>query len=167
MKTDELLRLCGRCLLSVRCAMRSVAILSIMAAFGLLCAGCIFPKPGRGEIQVAPNIRGRVCDSQTGRPVEGASVMIDDRPETKDLTDAGGRFHIEAAHRKYVAQFVSPGGVEGYFPPAGHICGELSVQHPAYQDLRVWIREHLDWTPSNTNFDGPLVMRDLLLIPKK
>jgi hypothetical protein len=147
--------------------MRSVVVLGITAVFGLLCAGCIFPKPGRGEIQVAPDIRGRVCDSQTGRPVEGASVMIDDRPEMKDLTDADGRFHIKAAHTKYVVEFMSPGGVEGYFPPAGHIYGELSVQHPACQDLRVWIREHLDSTPSNTNFDGPLVMSDLLLIPKK
>ncbi len=94
-------------------------------------------------------------------------MIIDDRPETKVFTDTVGRFHIKAAHTKYVVEFMSPSGVEGYFPPAGHIYGELSVQHPAYQDLRVWIRRHLDWTPSNTNFDGPLVMSDLLLIPKK
>jgi hypothetical protein len=147
--------------------MRSIAVLGVLMTFGLFCTGCVYPKPERGDMLAVPNTQGRICDSRTGKPIEGASVMIDDRPETMVLTDAEGRFHVQEIRKTYFVVFMSPGGAEGYLPSTGHIYGELSVHHPTYQDLRVRIREHLDWNPSNTNFDGPLFMSNLLLVPKE
>lgn len=90
--------------------------------------------------------------------------MVDSRPETKVVSRDDGSFHIETLYKKYDVEFVGPGGVMGHCPPVGEVIFRLDVTHADYQDLHLWIREHLAETPPN--HDGPFVMRDVHLTPR-
>ena len=136
----------------------------IAAALILASAGCVIPKPIPGSVMVAPDVRGRILDSATGKPVAGAQVTVASRPETLAVSGKDGHFHVEQLRQQYAIEFVDPGGVTGYCPPLGKIVFRLDIAHPEYQDSHLWIREHLAETPAN--YDGPFVMRDVLLIPK-
>ncbi len=116
-----------------------------------------------------PDTTGRVCESQTGGGVQGACVAVESRTGAKVLTDADGDFHITASHKFYLVRFWNPrGGDIGYFPPAGRVpFADLCVQHPAYDDLNVYLYRHVDLSRSSNSFHGPLVLSNLFLIPKK
>jgi len=144
--------------------MRAIVVTTVAASLALVLTGCIIPKPKPGRVMVAPDVRGRVEDSVTGKPVVGAYVTVASRPETMAVSGGDGRFHVEQLYKKYAIEFIDPGGVMGYCPPVGDIVFRLDVTHPAYQDLQLWIREHL--TESPANYDGPFVMRDIHLIPR-
>lgn len=144
--------------------MRAIIATVTVASLALTFTGCIIPKPKSGSAMVAPDVRGRIVDSTTGQPVAGAHVTIASRPDTMVVTGDDGRFHVEQLYKKYAIEFIDPGGVMGYCPPLGEIIFRLDVAHPGYQDLHLWIREHLAETPAN--YDGPFVMRDVQLIPR-
>jgi hypothetical protein len=55
----------------------------------------------------------------------------------------------------------------GYCPPVGDILWHVSVSHPDYSEFDVGLREHADVARSSTNYDGPYVLRDICLTPKK
>ncbi len=137
--------------------------IAVVASFALVFTGCIIPKPKPGKVMVAPDVRGRVVDSVTGNPVAGAQVTVASRPETMSVSGDDGQFHVEQLYKKYAIEFIDPGGVMGYCPPLGEIIFRLDVAHPGYQDLHLWIREHLAETTAN--HDGPFVMRDVRLNP--
>lgn len=145
-------------------AMSCNVAIGVVASFALVFTGCIIPKPKPGKVMVAPDVRGRVVDAVTGKPVAGAHVTVASRPETLAVSGEDGRFHVEQLYKKYAIQFIDPGGVIGYCPPLGEIVFRLDVTHPACQDLQLWIREHLAESPAN--YDGPFVMRDVRLIPR-
>lgn len=149
--------------------MRTVALVYLLATLGVLTSGCIVPVPVPGKVQVVPDTLGQVSDSQTGSPVQGASVAVDGRTRAKVLTDADGRFHIVPSHKFYLMRFWNPhGGDIGYFPPAGRVLfADLCVQHPAYNDLNVYLYRYVDLARSSNSFHGPLVLSNLFLVPKK
>jgi len=144
--------------------MRAIVVTAVVASLALVLTGCIIPKPKPGKVMVAPDVRGRIVDFVTGKPVAGAHVTVASRRETMVVSGDDGRFHVEQLYKKYAIEFVDPGGVMGYCPPLGEIIFRLDVAHPDYQDLHLWIREHLAETPSD--YDGPFVMRDVHLIPR-
>ncbi len=78
---------------------------------GFLLTGCIIPWPLSGEVLVAPDVRGRVLDAATQKPVAFAQVMVDRRSDTFARTDAGGTFHITELRKAYRIEFIEPGGV--------------------------------------------------------
>lgn len=138
--------------------------IAVVASLALVLTGCIIPMPKPGRVMVAPDVRGRVVDSVTGKPVVGAHVTVASRPDTLVVSGDDGSFHVEQLYKKYAIEFIDPGGVTGYCPPLGVIISRLDVVHPDYQDLHLWIMDHLAETP--TDYDGPFVMRDAQLIPR-
>ena len=144
--------------------MRAIIATATVVSLVLIFTGCIIPEPKSGSVMVAPDVRGRIVDCMTGKPVAGAHVTIASRPETMVVSGNDGRFHVEQLYKKYAIEFIDPGGVMGYCPALGEIIFRLDVAHPDYQDLHSWIREHLAETPAN--YDGPFVMRDVHLIPR-
>jgi len=74
---------------------------------GLL-SGCVFPYPHRTER--SPEIRGRVLDTRTHQPIQGASAFLESYPEASTSTGSEGYFRLKPTHNVHL----------GLTPPEGH-----------------------------------------------
>ncbi len=146
--------------------MRHAILKCSLTVAALTMTGCVIPWPRPGEVVAVPDIRGRVLDASTREPVVGATVSVDGRRPSQSQTAQNGEYHVSEIRKKYVLEMISPGGIEGYCPPAGHIVWGVHVEHPAYQDEIVSVLRWLDASRSSTNHDGPYVLRDVLLTPR-
>ncbi|HEY5913916.1 MAG TPA: hypothetical protein VJA21_25280 [Verrucomicrobiae bacterium] len=93
-------------------------------------------------------------------------MAVDDRVETQARTAPDGSFHVREQRKKYFMEFIEPGGVMGYCPPAGDILWRLTVTHPDYKAFEENIYRQAD-VATSANFKGPFLLRDIKLDPKQ
>ncbi|MDX1566930.1 MAG: carboxypeptidase regulatory-like domain-containing protein, partial [Longimicrobiales bacterium] len=68
---------------------RSALLLAALVAF---LSGWVSPAPLPAQEPETGELSGTVVDSETGEPVPGASVSLEDTTRHEDLTDEDGRF---------------------------------------------------------------------------
>jgi hypothetical protein len=130
--------------------------LSLFVAIGLTVSGCV-PVPAVEHGSSA--MRGRVVDSVTKLPVEGAVVSLHEYPVRKAQTDRDGLFRIRATHHLNI---LFAGGICGSEMPFGRDFQDvLDVRHPLYQTIQVDARQCVDQRVS----EDSLVLRDIELTP--
>jgi hypothetical protein len=120
-------------------------------------AGCM-AGPSRDER--SPEVRGRVVDAQTQRPLAGATIALREHPSISALSDTSGSYRLRATHNVHLVTFL---GICSSDFPAGKYYGDgLQVSHPLYQTQEIHGRQYRDtrWTNS-----AVLMLRDVLLVP--
>ncbi|MDB6024235.1 MAG: hypothetical protein JWM68_458 [Verrucomicrobiales bacterium] len=128
--------------------------------------GCL-PVPWPGREQTSPSISGRILDSVTTRPVEGARVQIHERPKTSVLSDTNGEFRVMEMRQFYLISFVTGQNVY-HFPRVQERSYLFDVSHPNYETAKLFgLNRHVRWEQSDTNQSSTLVVSDTLLIPKE
>ncbi len=129
-------------------------------------AGCVIPVPVPGTQTTSSHLHGRIIDSASQQPVEGAKVMISDRPGTAVQTDSAGRFDIERVREFYLIHFASR-GVESNFPRTSRYCSKVEVSHPGYEGVEFDIQEAKWVAAKPAKASDPYLLADVLLVPKR
>jgi hypothetical protein len=138
--------------------MKKYYLLTLISALFIF-SGCILPIPGSGEIILVPEFDGKVLDSLSNEPVEGALIIVDDRKDSLVKTQPDGSFHMKEIRHAYNVTFMSPGGAEGYLPPAGDIRWLLKATHPRYKVNLIYLSQYI-YKEDNTNKPkSPLIIR--------
>jgi hypothetical protein len=118
--------------------MMAVKAISLMVCLTCLCA-CVLPVPA------TPNARGRELDAETGKPLAGACVSVQNHPKATAVTGADGSFSIPAeTHWQFIAPPAEPVGLpdslittaSGYKPSVIRIHGDLDISLTAISSGR-------------------------------
>jgi hypothetical protein len=135
----------------------------ILFVASLCLTGCLV-KPWPGKELISPGVRGRVIDSTTQRPVEGAQAMIRDRPETAVQSDSTGTFYIPEVRQSYLIHVILF-HEEWNIPRTREKCFYASISHSNYEGLTFNIFEQQREWPSRVH--EPSVLRDVFLVPRR
>jgi hypothetical protein len=122
-------------------------ILSALIAAGI--PGCVWPVPHMSER--SPEVRGRVIDSATELPIEGATIALHGNPRIEARSDHAGVYRIRARHNLHLVTFLGPCSSE--FPQGKYYGNKVDISHPNYESTQIQARD----------FGGPL--RDIALVP--
>ena len=95
--------------------MRASVKISLACLCLIATSGCIIPYPN--TTQSSPEIRGRVLDATTHKPIQGAQIAVIGRPNTTVISDASGSYHLPAYHSFHLA--FMPGICGSYDLPQG------------------------------------------------
>jgi hypothetical protein len=79
----------------------------------------------------SPEVRGRVVDAATKKPISGAVVQILDRPYTKVQSDPAGRFRMQPHFNLHLACIPGPCSYL-YIPEGRPYSDDMIVTHPRY-----------------------------------
>ena len=99
-------------------------------------SSCILPVPIPGRFEASPEPTDRTIDAVTAQPIAGASVMIEERPETSVLSDATGRFRLPRVRKWYLIAFVTPCPVY-HFPATGPYSSSVEISHPGHETVLI------------------------------
>ena len=98
----------------------------LLTAVSLACSGCI------GTTLSSPEVRGRVVDATTKKPIPAATVQVAERTNTKVHTDANGGFRVPTRSSFHLG-FIPGPCAWTYFPAERPYSDELVVAHPDYR----------------------------------
>ena len=143
-------------------------LLQLLLAFVLaVCCvglgGCV-AYPDFSTTERSPDIRGRVIDYKTGRPIANARVSCLDYPNEATLTDTQGRFHLPGARNHHLVAAASWYGSNSYPQDAPH-CESIVITHPKYWPGGTGVREPDVLLPGQDSRSSHLLLGDLLMAP--
>ena len=94
-----------------------LALIPAVCCLGL--GGCV-AYPDFSTTESSPDIRGRVIDYKTGRPVANARVSWEDYPNEATMTDAQDLFHLSGARNYHLVAAASWYASQSYPQDARH-----------------------------------------------
>jgi hypothetical protein len=133
-------------------------IVAVVAFVGIASSGCMLEGPHSS--QRSPEIRGKITESVTGKPIEGAKIFLHDHPSVFAISDRVGDFKITETRNHHLVTFL---GICSSDFPAGKVYGdELDVSHPRYEAIRIKGR---DFRIPDSSTQSLLVMSNITLTP--
>ena len=138
-------------------------ILTCLVWLALVAATALQTAPAQQEAGAAQTglVAGAVYDAQTGRPVPGATVTVEGRPEVQAAADENGRFEIRLPQGAYTLNVLAPGylaaAIEGVAVAPGAVTEASTVI--VADDAVTTVEVTAEAEPAATTADGLLAER--------
>jgi hypothetical protein len=130
--------------------------LAVTLVLSLCIAGCM---QGPSRDVRSPEVSGKVLDSETHEPLQGARVSLHDHPSIAAATDSIGRFHLRGT--KNIHLFTVLGICSTEFPAGKYYGDTLDITNKGYAPLQVHARKLL--ATEATNSTSSLTLPPILL----
>lgn len=132
----------------------------LVVLFSCVCLfGCV---KGPSTDERSPQVTGRVLDSRTMKPLQGARISLNHHPAIATSTDASGNFVLRGT--KNVHLFTLMGICSTSFPSGKYYGDDLDISRAGYIPVHIRAREYL--APGFTNVAAStLTLRNIVLMP--
>ncbi len=145
---------------------------ALVAGVGILLSGCVItPVPHCWAI--TPIVQGKVVDSDSHLPIQGARIQLADRPKVAATSNDQGRFRLPAARNFFWLWIGTYDGISNHLPFGPTPSDKIQISHSDYHSLVLSIETNLhirgwgrlDLSELYTHEDTTIILPDISLQP--